>query len=129
MDAFRSGPGDGRQAAPSSVRECAQMSFEPVRTGDAVTVAFSGLLTFHDHDAGDRLVDVLAEQMADEGVHAVRFDLARVEALDSHWLGVFIRVLRKAREHDVRLEMVRPSADVRRLFQIVELDRVLTIVD
>jgi anti-anti-sigma factor len=105
------------------------MSFDPVRRGDTVTVSFSGLLTFHDHDAGDRLVDDLAGHMADEDVHVVRFELANVEALDSHWLGVFIRVLRKARENDVRLEMVRPSADVRRLFQIVELDRVLTIVD
>lgn len=107
----------------------AGMTVVPVRTGDTVSVALSGLLTFQDHEAGDRLVDDVAAALEDEGAALVRIDLERVEALDSHWLGVLIRMLRKARARGVPMEMVRPSPDVRRLLEVVEFDRVLTIID
>ena len=103
------------------------MTFQLTRSGDSLRARFSGILTFHDHRAGDELVSDVAARVERERVAEVRFDLSEVEALDSHWLGVFVRVLRRLRETGGRLVIERPQPDVRRLFAMVELDRVIEI--
>jgi anti-anti-sigma factor len=97
------------------------------RSGDTVRAKFSGTMTFHDHLAADDLIIRLEQALRDQPVAQVCFDLSDVEALDSHWLGTFVRALRHVRMAGAKLVMERPQPDVRRLFGVVELDRVLEI--
>lgn len=104
------------------------MNVSVARQGSDITATFEGMLTFHDHAAGERLLADVDRLIGDK-VSDIRFDLSRVNGLDSHWLGIFIRMLRRARETGARLVMEKPCPDVRRLFAVVELDRVLEIAD
>jgi len=92
-------------------------------------VVFSGVLTFHEADDGEALLRDLEARLAGGGITTIRFDLSRTEAMDSHWLGVFVRLLRRTKEKGVDLVMQRPTAAVRRLFEVIELDRIVTIED
>ncbi|MET4702394.1 anti-anti-sigma factor [Constrictibacter sp. MBR-5] len=104
------------------------MDVQISRDGNDVRATFQGMLTFHDHAAGDRVLSEV-DRLVGGGVSDIRFDLSRVNGLDSHWLGVFIRMLRRARELNARLVMEHPNSDVRRLFAVVELDRLLEIAE
>jgi anti-anti-sigma factor len=105
------------------------MTIELARQGDIVRARFDGILTFHDHAAAEILIADLGRALEQPGAADVRFDLAGVVALDSHWLGVFVRALRRVRESGARLVMERPQPEVRRLFAVVELDRLIEIAD
>jgi anti-anti-sigma factor len=99
------------------------------RDGDIVRAKCAGTMTFHDHQAGDEMLAALDAMLDKAGITQVRFDLSEVAVLDSYWLSVFIRALRRIRMAGARLVMERPQPDVRRLFSLVELDRVLEIAD
>lgn len=99
------------------------------RDGDIVRGKFAGTMTFHDHQAADDLLAALDEMLKGTGITQVRFDLSEVAVMDSHWLAVFVRALRRIRMAGAKLVMERPQPDVRRLFSLVELDRVLEIAD
>lgn len=57
----------------------------------------------------------------------IRFDLSKTQSLDSHWLGTFIRIFRRAKEQQIDMIIEHASADVRRLFSLVQIDRIITI--
>jgi anti-anti-sigma factor len=99
------------------------------RQGDMLRAKFAGVMTFHDHQVADELIADLEGHLANKGVQEVRFDLSDVQAMDSHWLGIFVRALRHIRMAGAKLVMEKPQPDVRRLFNIVELDRVLDIAN
>jgi len=99
------------------------------RDGDIIRTKFTGTMTFHDHQAGDEMLVALEKMLEEAGVTQVRFDLSEVAVLDSYWLSIFIRALRRIRTAGARLVMERPQPDVRRLFSLVELDRILEIAD
>lgn len=105
------------------------MTFKISRTGDTIRADFQGFLTFHDHRESERLLEETSSELGQGAARHVVFDLGNVEALDSHWLGVFIRVLRHARDAGADLVIQRPQPDVRRLFSVIELDRIMTVAD
>jgi anti-anti-sigma factor len=105
------------------------MSIPLHRSGSSLHAKFLGTMTFHDHQVADDFVASLETSLKSGTVEQVRFDLSEVDAMDSHWLGIFVRALRHARMAGAKLVMERPKPDVRRLFTLVELDRVLDIVD
>ena len=99
------------------------------RDGDIVRGKFAGTMTFHDHQAADELLAALDEKLGETGVVQVRFDLADVAVMDSHWLAIFVRALRRIRMAGAKFVLERPQPDIRKLFSLVELDRVLEIAD
>lgn len=102
---------------------------EIIRSGDAILVRFQGVLTFHDDAMAESLLKQTDDLLRAGGVQSVAYDLSGLQALDSHWLGVFVRALRRVREAGAELKLLRPQAGVRRVLNIVELDRLLQIVD
>lgn len=99
------------------------------RSGETVSVAFSGLLTFHSRETSEKLLADINDQLKAGGNSRLDLDLAGVEALDSLWLGVFVRLYRRSREFDVHMRILKPRPEVRRLFQVVELDRIFEVCD
>ena len=56
-------------------------------------------------------------------------DLTQTTFLDSSALGVLVGALKRVREKGGRLDIVRPAAGSRRIFEITNLDRVLDLHD
>jgi anti-anti-sigma factor len=65
----------------------------------------------------------------DEEVEHVVLDLRNVTFLDSMSIEYLLRLNASLAETDAELVLVRGSRAVDRLFEIMELDRVLTVVD
>lgn len=105
------------------------MTYRISRSGETVRAEFEGFLTFHDHQEAEQLMDAVSRELMRNKTNRVVFELGKVEALDSHWLGVFIRILRRVREADAVLVLEKAQPDVRRLFSVIELDRVLEVAD
>ena len=103
------------------------MSIHLHRSADQLCADFQGILSFHDHAEGERLLADLDQALETAPAREIRFDLAGVEALDSHWLGVFVRALRRARAAGAEFVLARPGPHLQRLFAAVELDRAVTI--
>ena len=56
-------------------------------------------------------------------------DLAEVDFIDSSGLGALVSTLKLARRQGCRLVLCHPSATVRLIFEITQLDRVFEIFD
>lgn len=97
------------------------------RDNDDLIVHVDGLLSFHHHREGDELIAGISKALADYKPKQIRFDLSKTQSLDSHWLGIFIRIFRRAKEQQVTMSIEKASADVRRLFSIVQIDRIIEI--
>lgn len=103
------------------------MSFRFKREGSDLVVYVSGPLTFHQHKEGEQLVHQVTT-LVDEGeVKSVRMNFSEVKRMDSHWLGVLIRILRRVREKSASFVIERPNPDIRRLFDMVEMNRIAQI--
>jgi len=103
------------------------MPFKFRRESNDLIVRISGALTFHQHAEGEQLVYQIT-QLVDEGeVTRVRIDFSGVTRMDSHWLGVMIRVLRRAREKNAEFIIEKPGLNIKRLFEMVELNRIAEI--
>ena len=96
--------------------------------GQLVT-AFAGAMTFRDYGATDALLEALFQRIGQEAgtVTGLVFDLAEVEMVDSHWLGFFVLALKRAQESNLGVVLRRPRPAVRRLFDLVQFERVFTI--
>lgn len=90
-------------------------------------IEVSGTLTFHQHHEGEQLVHQITSIITEGGVSSIRMNFSAVERMDSHWLGVLIRILRRVQEHKASFVIEKPSAEVRNLFEMVELNRIATI--
>ncbi|MEQ1652290.1 MAG: STAS domain-containing protein, partial [Hyphomicrobium sp.] len=88
--------------------------------GTDLIVHIDGLLSFHHHREGDELIEGITKAMVEHKPKNIRFDLSKTQSLDSHWLGIFIRIFRRAKEKQVAMSIEKASADVRRLFSIVQ---------
>ena len=103
------------------------MAFKFKREGTELVVYISGALTFHQHAEGEQLVYQITA-LVDEGeVTNVRMNFADVARMDSHWLGVLIRVLRRVREKNATFVIEKPGLNIKRLFEMVELNRIAEI--
>jgi len=103
------------------------MAFKFQRVDSDLIVYITGALTFHQHTEGEQLVYQVATLVDKGEVTMVRLNFAEVTRMDSHWLGVLIRVLRRVREKNARFVIEKPSLTINRLFEMVELNRIAEI--
>ncbi len=103
------------------------MPFKFKREGPQLVVAVSGALTFHQHTEGEQLVYQITTLVDKGEVTTVRMNFANVARMDSHWLGVLIRILRRVREKNAEFVIEKPNRDISRLFDMVELNRITEI--
>jgi anti-sigma B factor antagonist len=61
------------------------------------------------------------------GVELLVVDLSRVTFVDSMALGVLLGAVNRLRRRGGNLRLVVPSADVRRIFEISQLDQIFTL--
>lgn len=67
------------------------------------------------------------EVLAEAGVEHLVIDLSGAAFLDSSALGVLVGASKQMRSREGRLDVVLPSAPLRRIFEITALDRVLAL--
>lgn len=103
------------------------MAFKFRREGKQLVVYISGSLTFHQHAEGEQLVYQVTTLVDQGEVESVRLNFSEVTRMDSHWLGVLIRVLRRVREKNAEFVIEKPNSNIRRLFDMVELNRIAEI--
>lgn len=103
------------------------MAFKFCREGSDLIVQISGALTFHQHTEGEQLIYQVTTLVDQGQVSFVRLDFSGVQRMDSHWLGVLIRILRRVREKNARLVIEKPGRVVRHLFEMVEMGRIAEI--
>ncbi len=103
------------------------MPFKFHREERDLAVYISGVLTFHQHKEGEQLVYQIATLVDNGEVESVRMNFAEVLRMDSHWLGVLIRILRRVKERKATFVIEKPNKDICRLFDIVELSRIAEI--
>lgn len=65
----------------------------------------------------------------DGGVTTLVLDLSEATFVDSTTLGVFLGGMKRLREHNGRILLVVPRADVRRVFEMTLLDRIFPLYD
>jgi anti-sigma B factor antagonist len=65
--------------------------------------------------------------LAETGVEHLVIDLSSATFLDSSALGVLVGALKRMRTLGGRVDIVLPSAPLRRIFEITALDRVLAL--
>jgi anti-anti-sigma factor len=103
------------------------MPFKFRRENNDLAVYISGVLTFHQHKEGEQLVYQITSLVDAGEVTAVRMNFAEVLRMDSHWLGVLIRILRRVKEKKAVFVIEKPNKDICRLFDVVELNRIAEI--
>jgi anti-sigma F factor antagonist len=92
--------------------------------------ASSRVLTPHgevDAHTAPALRQAVAEQLLDPEVTQLVIDLSHATFLDSSALGVLIGAFKRMTERGGRLDVVQPSAPLRRIFEITALDRILSL--
>ena len=103
------------------------MAFRFRRENDELVIYISGALTFHQHKEGEQLVYQITTLVDQDIIKTVRMNFEDVQRMDSHWLGVLIRVLRRVREKNAAFVIERPNREITRLFDMVELSRIAEI--
>jgi len=67
------------------------------------------------------------ERLDDEGVTALVVDLSEVIFIDSMALGLLLAAMKRVRSREGHLRLVVSRPEIRRIFEITLLDRVLAI--
>ena len=93
--------------------------------GDRATVSLRGEL---DLSGVDRARQAIEEAESGDAPLLV-IDLSELDFIDSTGLEVMLRAARRAHDDGRRLIVQRPSAYVRRLFEMTAIDQSLDIVD
>ncbi len=92
--------------------------------GDAYVVTLRGEIDAYTAPA---LRLDLRRLIEDEGALTLVIDLTAVTFLDSTALGALVGALRRLRERNGRLRIVRPQAAAARIFELTGLDTVLEL--
>lgn len=103
------------------------MAFKFKLENDDLVVQVTGSLTFHQHMEGEQLVYQVATLIEKNNIKHVRMNFLEVQRMDSHWLGVLIRVMRRVKEKKAEFIIEKPNSDISRLFDMVELSRIAEI--
>ena len=88
-----------------------------------VSVAVSGELDLYTAPQLEQALAVAAE----DGARGLLVDLAECEFIDSTALGALLDAHRRLGAGDRRLTVVAPDPQIRRVFELTGLDRVLTL--
>lgn len=67
------------------------------------------------------------DAVIDDGATRVVVDLSETVFIDSMVLGVLLGSMKRMRANGDQLELIVPSPDIRRIFEITMLDRILVI--
>jgi anti-sigma B factor antagonist len=90
---------------------------------DVVVVLVQGEADLHSaSELRERLAGVI-----DDGAKRVLVDLSDTSFIDSMALGVLLGGTKRLRAGDGQLELIVPKPDIRRIFEITMLDRILVI--
>jgi anti-sigma B factor antagonist len=111
-------------AEPALTREAGDFEVEIERlSSGACIVAVRGEADLHSSpELSDRL-----EALIDDGAQRVLVDLSETTFIDSMALGVLLGSTKRLRANDGQLELIVPTPDIRRIFEITMLDRILVI--
>jgi anti-anti-sigma regulatory factor len=91
-----------------------------------IVVDMRGVFTFYRHKEEDALLLRINTLMYEVGKR-VRYKIADTYTLDSHWLGILIRVLRRTKSRHIDFIIEQPSGDIKLLLESVQIDRLIEI--
>jgi anti-sigma B factor antagonist len=91
----------------------------------ATVLAVRGEADLH---SAPRLRDAIATAI-DDGAQELVLDLSETTFVDSMTLGVLLGTMKRLRARGGYLRLVVPKAEIRRIFEITQLDRVLSLYD
>lgn len=100
------------------------MEFEINSAGDTREIVLNGRLTFSDHETFRGVVSRLEEMSEARCV----INVAGLEFIDSAGLGLLIIASQKAKKMELPLEVHGASGQVKRMFEISNFDKVVTLV-
>ena len=103
-----------------------------VRNGAQLVVTLTGRMTFRDYASADEMLTAIFVQVdavVSPRLQALVFNLAAVTMIDSHWLGMFVRAQRQAEAAGLPIILKGAQPSVRRLFDLVQFNRVFRIED
>lgn len=97
------------------------MSNEILPDGDDLVIYISGVLTFCQHKDGEALFRRISLALNNKKFIRVRINCAEARRVDSHWLGLLVRISRSVSLQHVQCVIEKPSIDIQRLLNIPEL--------
>ncbi|WP_169569001.1 STAS domain-containing protein [Sneathiella limimaris] len=99
---------------------------KPVVTSDNTTlnIALTEKLSFEDHNSFRELLDLLN----DKKYKSCLIDLSGLESIDSAGLGMLMIARETADKTGAKLQLLKPAGQVKRLLEISEIDKIITIV-
>ena len=89
---------------------------------DVMFVAVRGFLDAHTYEELDRTIAECFEQ----GIHKLIVDLSRLDYISSAGAGVFIGNIGTAQDNDGNIVLVKPSPNVREIFDLLGLTQIFT---
>lgn len=102
------------------------------RDGGQLVVTLSGRMTFRDYASAEQMLTAIFAQVGTAvtpKLQALVFSLGAVTMIDSHWLGMFVRAQRQAEAAGLPVILKGAQPSVRRLFDLVQFNRVFRIED
>jgi anti-sigma B factor antagonist len=102
-----------------------ELRIEEHPTPGATVLAVRGEADLH---SAPRLRDAIATAIED-GAQELVLDLTETTFVDSMILGVLLGTMKRLRARGGQLRLVVASAEIRRIFEITQLDRVLPLYD
>jgi anti-anti-sigma factor len=91
--------------------------------GGHITARLSGQFIFTDHPTFKPIL-LAAENSA---VNAISIDISRVEFIDSAGLGMLLLLRDMCEKHQKKLMILRPSGQVKKVFDISKFEHLFTI--
>jgi anti-sigma B factor antagonist len=90
-----------------------------------VVVRVSGYLDAHTFE---QLEETISD-LFNKGSHRLLVDLSKVDYISSAGAGVFIGALSEAQEHNGNIVLMKPTPNVREVFDLLGLTQIFQVVD
>lgn len=98
---------------------------EPLDQKDLTVIHVVGYLDAHTFEELEEAINDLFGKKK----YRIIVDLSRVEYISSAGAGVFIGALSEAQEHDGNIVLMRPTSNVREVFDLLGLTQIFQIID
>ena len=102
------------------------MNIQQTKIGGTVVLSVKGVIRLN--ESGKQFSDHL-KVLLETGIETVLVDLSEVDEIDSTGLGELVGYLQLFSKQGRRLVVVKPTAKVQRLFEFMNLHKVLPIFD